>query len=348
MHISHASLSDNYCTYLKYQVGSSTSVQHNVYTLIILVVHRPTYMCMYPSCSTCIFSLQMWQYTFSDVLCVPSEKHPILLTEAYQNPKANREKMTEILFEVFKVPALHAAAQPTLSLFSSGRTTGVVFDSGDTVSRVVPIYDSHAIPDASPPPDTYHTGRDMTYALQKKLSDRYSWVTNDPDTILAIKELKEKCCYVALDFEKEMSAPKESIEKKYTVEPAEAIGPVLVGSERFLCCEQFFEPTDYGIHEAIHNSIQKCDKGIQQQLYANIFLSGGNTMYHGLAERLQKEIQTLSPAAVKVIAPDDAKCAAWLGGSMLASLPTFKDMCVSKQEYQESGPTVIHRKCSNV
>ena len=103
-----------------------------------------------------------------------------------------------------------------------------------------------------------------------------------------------------------------------------------------------------GIHEMIHNSIMKCDVDIQlKNLYSSIVLSGGTTMYPGIADRMQKEISALAPSSekVKIIAPPERKYAAWLGGSIMASLSTFQQMWISKKEYDESGPSVVHRKC---
>ena len=102
-----------------------------------------------------------------------------------------------------------------------------------------------------------------------------------------------------------------------------------------------------GIHELINNSIMKCSFDNRRELYGNIILSGGNTMFRGIQERLEKEITYLvSPECrIKVIAPPERKCSSWIGGSILASLSTFQDKCISKAEYDEVGPTIVHKKC---
>ncbi|XP_017067679.1 actin, indirect flight muscle isoform X2 [Drosophila eugracilis] len=102
-----------------------------------------------------------------------------------------------------------------------------------------------------------------------------------------------------------------------------------------------------GIHETVYNSIMKCDVDIRKDLYANSVLSGGTTMYPGIADRMQKEITALAPSTIKIkiIAPPERKYSVWIGGSILASLSTFQQMWISKQEYDESGPGIVHRKC---
>ena len=102
-----------------------------------------------------------------------------------------------------------------------------------------------------------------------------------------------------------------------------------------------------GVHETPYNSIMKCDVDLRKDLYANVVLSGGTTMYSGIADRMSKEITALAPASmkVKIIAPPERKYSVWIGGSILSSLSTFQQMWISKQEYDESGPSIVHRKC---
>jgi hypothetical protein len=96
------------------------------------------------------------------------------------------------------------------------------------------------------------------------------------------------------------------------------------GNERFRCPEALFQPTflgmeSPGVHETTYNSIMKCDVDIRKDLYANVVLSGGTTMYAGIADRMSKEITALAPASmkVKIIAPPERKYSVWSKSSPL-------------------------------
>jgi actin-related protein len=292
---------------------------------------------------------KIWHHNFYNVLRIAPEEHPVLLTEAPHNPKWHREKMAQVMFETFNVPAMCIANQAVLALYASGRNTGIVMDSGDGVSHAVPIYEGYVLSHAILRLDL--AGRDLTDWMIRLLIERgYYCRTSAMREV--VRDMKEKLTYVALDFDKEMRTASSSsaLEKSYQSSDGLII---TLGDERFRCPEALFQPLfggkdSPGVHQIVHNSIMKCDVQIRKDLYANIVLSGGTTMCTGFADRMSKEITVLAPTSmqVKIIAPPERKCSAWIGGSILSSLSTFQQKFISKQEYDELGPSIVHRKCS--
>lgn len=287
---------------------------------------------------------RIWQYIYSkDQLQTFSEEHPVLLTEAPLNPRKNRDKAAEIFFEAFSVPALFVSIQAVLSLYASGRTTGVVLDSGDGVTHVVPIYEGFALPHSIMREDI--GGRDVTRYLKLLLrKEGLNLYTSAEFEI--VKMMKERVCYLASNPQREETVDTERL--SYVLPNG---ATVEVGQARFRAPEVLFRPDligdeSVGIHEALICAIHKSDMDLRKQLYQNIVISGGSTLFKGFGDRLLSEVKKLAPKDIKIriSAPAERLYSVWIGGSILASLDTFKRMWVSKREYEEEGARAVHRK----
>jgi len=291
---------------------------------------------------------KIWNHTYYNELRIDPAEHNVMVTEAPMNPKANREKITQIMFESFQVPGLYVAIQAILSLYSSGRTTGIVMDSGDGVTHVVPVFEGFSLPHSIERLDL--AGRDLTTYMQRILKERIPIDFGSSSGREIVRDIKEQTCFVAADYGKELAAAGMSgdLEKPYELPDGKVI---TIASERFRVPEVLFQPSFLGkeapgIHQLVQNSIQKSDIDLRRELYSNIILSGGTTMFDGIDKRLENEITKLAPSSVKVrvVAPPERKYSVWMGGSILAGLSSFQDCWITAEEYEEAGASIVHRK----
>lgn len=194
-------------------------------------------------------------------------------------------------------------------------------------------------------------GHDLTVYMRRLISEGgYSFIAGSAHEV--VRDIKEKMSYVALDYDEECKAAKSSfkMQKAYELPDGKTI---LLDSERFRCPEALFQPSlvgneeGLGIHDSTFQAITKCKMVTHKDLYSNIVLAGGNTMFPGIVGRMTKKVSRLAPATmkIKVEAPPERQYSVWVGGSILASMSTFESMWISKAEYDEVGHSIIHRKC---
>jgi actin-related protein 2 len=300
---------------------------------------------------------QLWEYIFSKKLNLPMDnlkEHNILITEAAMNPTQNREKMAQILFEKFGFGGIYFESQALLSLMAEGTNTGFVFDSGDGVSHVIPVVEGNVIPHAIR--RTNVAGRHVTTYLNKLLNMR-GYAFNSTADFEVVREIKEDLCYVSYDIKKERKLAKETtfVDKDYTLPSGEVIR---VGRERFEAAEVLFNPmlngqSEMGIARMVRESLAVCDIDIVLPLMQNIMITGGTTMFAGLAGRLYSEIveelvehrykgnrAPIKDTGLTVLDPPRRKHAVFIGGSFLAGhLP--KEQWITSEEYGREGRNAL-------
>jgi actin-related protein 2 len=289
----------------------------------------------------------IWNYTFKEKLKVSPTECKILLTEPPLNPQSNRVQMLQKMFETYQFQGVYLAIQAILTLYAQGLLTGVVVDSGDGVTHIVPVYEGFSLP--------AHTarinvaGRDVTRYLIKLLLLR-GYAFNRTADFETVRQMKEQLCYVGydLDLEKKLADDTTVLVAKYKLPDGRVIR---IGRERYMAPECLFTPAlidheCHGMSEALFNVINGTDMDLRQPLYDHIVLSGGTTMYPGLPSRLEKDLRhfyktklrTEKDLKCRIEDPPRRKHMVFLGGVVLAYIMRDKDtFWVSRQEYQEKG-----------
>lgn len=292
---------------------------------------------------------QVWTHMYASLQGVESHVHPVLLTEPPCNPRRVRERAAEVFFEQFNVPAFYVSMQAVLSLYASGQTTGLVVDSGDGVTHVVPVFRGFALSNAVQRIDL--GGRDVTERLRALLrTSGYDFRTSAELEI--VRAIKEKVCYVASDpvaEEDSLILPEkyEKVNLRYRLPDNNVIE---VGAERFRAPEILFSPEligeEYpGVHKLVMNAIQKTDTDLRREFYQSIIVSGGGTLLNGFGQRLYDEVCRLAPkdTKIKIVAPKERIFSTWIGGSIVAALSSFQKMWVTRAQWDEDHRAALAR-----
>ena len=286
---------------------------------------------------------KIWGHVLYQLHSSPEECN-IMLTQPIVNPKDQAEKMIQIMFETFDVQGFYITNPPFLSFYSIGKLTGLAVDSGASLTQYLAMLEGYLLPGTR---DLIEFGgKDLTEYFVRLLNE-IQYIPIDEEKDISEKA-KVKACYVALDFQSEL---------KY-VEPFEYTLPdgkdIFIRDQRIRCCEALYNPSlagidyDENIAEYCNKCIKSCDYKQRNDLYSNIILSGGNTMFKGFAERFAEEIKKLAgnkyEEVVKVTTLYEKNFAALKGGCVLSSLPAFEEKWITKNEYEENGSYIVHRK----
>lgn len=289
---------------------------------------------------------KIWDYIFQKKLGkdpINPKDYNILITQPLKNLKENKKKTVEIMFETFNFKGLNLLYPTLLSLFSLGKFRGMSLDLGYGTSQFSPIFDGYVISDNIERVNI--GGKDITKYLGKLLNK------NSKEKIpkYIVNDIKEKSCYIALNYENELKSV-----KPFDYELPDG-NHIIIDEKRIKCPEIFtFNPKlkwleEKGIAEICNDLIQKCDIDVRKDLYNNIVLSGGNSMFNGLPERLTKDIKKLASKniekEIKVInASPERNYAACIGGMVFSSTSSFKETLVTKKYYEENGFSIVEKK----
>ena len=287
---------------------------------------------------------KMLGFIFSSELKVDPSEYNILLTETPMNPKENKEKLAQIMFENFNIQGLYIALESLLSLFNAGKDTGISVDIGDGISSFVPIYYGCSLPHAIKRSNL--AGRILTQYMKKLLEDKGKIFSTMAEKEI-IKDIKEKACYISND-----NFLNEGKLKNYLYELPDG-NQIELNEERIKCPEVLFNPgiinrEDKNISQNCYEAIEKCDNDIKKEMYNCIVLSGGSSMFEGFDERFSKEIKNLVnndiKNEIKIETGNVKKYGVWTGGALL-TMSGFDLKWITKAEYEESGDLIVHKKC---
>jgi len=305
--------------------------------------------------------MHIWDYTFNEKLKIDPRERKILLTEPPMNPDKNREKMLEAMFETYQFPYAHVAIQAVLVLYAQGLDSGVVVDTGDGVTHVIPVFEGYSMPNLVKRLDV--AGRDITRFLMKLLQLRGYSLTEGAD-FETVRKIKEEFCYVAYDTHKEeqLAAETTYLCEKFKLPDDRTI---TIGRERYQAAEVLFNPAlldmdTVGIHEMVFQAIDQASIDLKATFYRHIVLSGGTSMLAGFPSRLEKNVTDLyvqhtldgdrarlknSKVKIRIEDPPRRKNIVFMGGSVLANL--MKDVTgefwISKEDWDEHGKGILKR-----
>lgn len=284
----------------------------------------------------------LWSHTFYEVLKISPEETLCVLSESPLNPKKYREKSVEVLFELFDFEGAYLVNKSVLSLYASGRSTGCVLDSGYGVSYSVPVFEGYVSPQTIQSLNL--GGRHLDEQLNKILYEKGYEFTTSLELEL-VSKIKEELCVMK---EEAKFQPNPNDYKVHQL-PDDSI--VRISTERYSIPEAIFNPKEFGInedgiHEILFKSILRCADDIKNEMYSNIILSGGNTMFENFKKRLYNELTDLNQGKnqIEIIEPKERLYSTWIGGSIIGSMDTFPYICIKKEEYLEDGTSIVHDK----
>ena len=292
------------------------------------------------------FENLMHYLLYSEMKVVPEEVS-ILITESPRTSRENREKLTEILFETFNVKRLHIANSSMLGLFSYGKTSGLIVDSGFNITSTVPVYEGYPLSHASIRINI--GGEDLSKNLLSMIQNNLDETYIDIKGRILADDIKEKLGYLLLN-------PDDGDDVKDVTYELPDGKKIDLSKELYKANEILFSPNEenekekglLSIKNMVIDSINKCDNEIKNDIKENICLTGGTTLLKNFPEKLKNELSESSEGTnFNLSAEQERLFSTWIGGSIVSSLDNFQFMWVNKKEYTDNGKNllVIDSKC---
>jgi actin len=255
-------------------------------------------------------------------------------------PHGDLKRLFELFLEQYQCMAFYPVLDSMLTLYSGGFQTGLVIEIGDSITRIVPIYEGYKLAHAIRILDI--GGKTLTRYMEKILGEQ-GYSADSSIRRELVRALKEKACFVSLDYKEDLKRV-EQYEKPYSLPDGSTIN---LSRERFEVPELLFDPSNEleedSLPKAIMDVIELCDVDVRPQLLNNIFLSGGSSMFPNLKSRIIKELELelarrkKKNQSIKIIAPRERVFSVWVGGSILSMLPEFQDHWISRAQYYNEG-----------
>jgi len=328
---------------------------------------------------------KVMDYSYKKLIQSESEMHPVLFSECPWNKKDKREKITEIMFEKYNVPAFFLVKNAVLAAFANGKSTALVLDSGATHTSAIPVHDGYVLQHAivkAPLGADFLTTQCQNFIQDQKIDiippymvagkketgegepAKWDKKSNLPEVTKSWHEYQ--CREVVRDFQHSVLQVHDT---QYNEEAVSSIPQMAYefpngyndefGPERFKIPEALFDPsglrvpggnTMMGAAHIVTTSVGMCDVDLRPALYGNVVVTGGNTLAQGYNDRLNRDLSIKTPSTMRfkltsANGPQERRYGSWIGGSILASLGSFQQMWISKQEYEESGKQQVDRKC---
>mmetsp|Transcript_8457 Transcript_8457/g.24214 ORF Transcript_8457/g.24214 Transcript_8457/m.24214 type:complete len:409 (+) Transcript_8457:120-1346(+) len=283
----------------------------------------------------------LWEHALRNVLGVDGEELPVLIADAMpldQNSHASRTWTAEVMFEKLKVKSLAIFNTAVLSLFSTGRTRGLVVEAGEGITQAVPVFEGFAIPHAIFKMEV--AGQDITAKVRGLMEQELG--PERASNIKVMQTLKEKVCKIAPDYHAAMNGPDTDDEEARSFELPDGNIIKVPKQVRTGAPEVLFgagDPSAPSVQKICYEAITTCDMDFRHDLVRSIVVAGGTSMLPGLAPRFRSELAATLPGElarqVDVCMDSQRRYAAWIGGSMFASLSTFDQVAITKQDYEE-------------